>query len=140
MTVRKVFIIFIMENNNMKTNDVITNCHPDSAGGCYKLFWTNYANFSGRARRSEFWWPYLFNGLIMIILFCILPILGLLFILATLIPNLTLYSRRLHDTGRAFGWYFISGIPIVGALLLLIWTLTDSQPGENRFGANPKGF
>lgn len=114
------------------------NIHPNGAMDCYKAFWSNYATFSGRARRSEFWWPVLFNYVISGVLTCILPILGVLFSLAVFIPNFAVASRRLHDTGRAFGWIFINLIPIVGTILYIIWQASDSQPGENRFGANPK--
>lgn len=128
-----------MENINENNNTVATsNIHPNGAMECYKLFWSNYATFSGRARRSEFWWPVLFNYVISGVLTCILPILGVLFSLAAFIPNFAVASRRLHDTGRAFGWIFINLIPVVGLILYIIWQAQDSQPGENRFGTNPK--
>lgn len=117
---------------------VTQNIHPDGALECYKLFWTNYATFAGRARRSEFWWPMLFNFILGSIL-SFIPILGVLFAVAVIIPNLAIASRRLHDTGRAFGWYFIVLIPIVGYILLIIWWAQEGQPGQNRFGDNPKG-
>ncbi|WP_298062901.1 DUF805 domain-containing protein [uncultured Rikenella sp.] len=117
----------------MENNNTAPSIHSSDAFECYKQFWTNYANFSGRARRSEFWWPMLFN----FVLGCI-PFVGWLVMLAALVPNLAVASRRLHDTGRAFGWYFILFIPLVGAILYIIWTATDSEQGENRFGANPK--
>lgn len=115
--------------------NVTPTVHPNGALECYKLFWKNYATFEGRARRSEFWWPVLFNA----ILSCI-PYVGWVIALAALIPNLAVASRRLHDTGRAFGWYFISFIPVVGAILLIIWWAQEGQPGQNRFGDNPKGL
>ncbi|WP_297831036.1 DUF805 domain-containing protein [uncultured Rikenella sp.] len=126
-----------MENINENNTVATSNIHPNGAIECYKLFWTNYANFAGRARRSEFWWPTLFNCILAAILRYI-PVVGPLFALAVLVPNLAVASRRLHDTGRAFGWFFICLIPVVGTILYIIWQAQDSQPGENRFGANPK--
>lgn len=117
---------------------VTQNIHSDGALECYKLFWTNYATFAGRARRSEFWWPMLFNFILGSIL-AFIPILAVLFGVAVLIPNLAIVSRRLHDTGRAFGWYFIGMVPLVGCILLIIWWAQEGQPGQNRFGDNPKG-
>lgn len=117
---------------------VTQNIHPNGALECYKLFWTNYATFAGRARRSEFWWPMLFNFILGSIL-AFIPILGVLFAVAVIIPNLAIASRRLHDTGRAFGWYFIGMVPLVGYILLIIWWAQEGQPGQNRFGDNPKG-
>lgn len=118
-------------------NEHNTNIHPNGAMECYKLFWTNYANFAGRARRSEYWWPVLFNSILGYIL-AFIPFIGPLFALAVLIPNFAVASRRLHDTGRAFGWFFITLVPLVGTILYIIWQAQDSQPGGNRFGANPK--
>ena len=124
-----------MENNNTLEPTV----HPNGAMDCYKAFWTNYATFSGRARLSEFWWPWLFNAIITLILSAVCgKMISGLFSLAILVPNLAVTSRRLHDTGRAFGWFFIYFIPIVGIVLLFMWTARDGERGENRFGANPK--
>ena len=122
-------------------NNVNTNVHPNQAIECCKAFVANYANFSGRARRSEYWWPVLAIIVVSSVLNMlpkIGPILGGLFTLAVLVPNLAVASRRLHDTGRAFGWIFINFVPLVGSILFLIWMIKDSEPGENRFGANPK--
>ncbi len=126
-----------MENINENNTVATSNTHPNGAIECYKLFWTNYATFTGRARRSEFWWPTLFNVVLGFIL-SFIPFVGPLFSLAILVPNFAVASRRLHDTGRAFGWFFICLIPVVGTILYIIWQAQDSQPGENRFGANPK--
>lgn len=119
--------------------NVTPTVHPNDALECYKLFWKNYATFQGRARRSEFWWPMLFNFILGSIL-SFIPILAMLFGVAVLIPNLAIVSRRLHDTGRAFGWYFICMVPLVGCILLIIWWAQEGQPGQNRFGDNPKGL
>jgi len=99
---------------------------------------SNYTNFSGRARRSEFWWWTLFA--ILMGLLSIIPILGWLIALAMLLPNLAMQVRRLHDTGHSGWWWFIGIIPIVGLIVLLIFYLSDSKPGPNKWGPNPKGI
>jgi uncharacterized membrane protein YhaH (DUF805 family) len=103
-----------------------------------------YAVFSGRARRKEYWYFVLFNLIISIILIIIdyminSQILTTLYSLGVLIPSIAVTVRRLHDTDRRGWWIFISLIPIIGAIVLLIFMVLDSQKGENRFGPNPKG-
>jgi uncharacterized membrane protein YhaH (DUF805 family) len=113
----------------------------------------NYANFSGRARRSEYWYYTLMNviiliGLQILIAVCafnqlgaasmILGIVYLLYALGTLVPSLAVGVRRLHDVGKS-GWYLlVSLIPIVGSIWLLVLLCTDSEAGENGWGPNPK--
>ena len=122
-----------------------------------KIVFENYANFTGRARRKEYWSFTLVNFLIVIVFYlmlfaialpirndafsglALLPMI-LLFIysLAVIVPSLAVTVRRLHDVGRS-GWSLLLGlIPLVGPIILLVWYLTDSQPGMNRWGANPK--
>ena len=98
----------------------------------------NYTNFSGRARRSEFWWWTLFAFLMGIL--TVIPILGWLIALAMLLPNLAMQVRRLHDTGHSGWWWFIGLIPIIGFIVLLIFYVTDSKPGPYQWGPNPKGI
>jgi uncharacterized membrane protein YhaH (DUF805 family) len=103
-----------------------------------------YAVFRGRARRREYWYFVLFNLIISIILIIIdyminSSILVTLYSLGVLIPSIAVTVRRLHDTDRRGWWIFISLIPIIGAIVLLIFMVLDSQKGENRFGPNPKG-
>jgi uncharacterized membrane protein YhaH (DUF805 family) len=62
----------------------------------------------------------------------------LLYALAVILPGLAVYIRRLHDIGKSGWWYFIILIPLVGAIWMLVLLLTDSQPGENKYGPNPK--
>ena len=110
-----------------------------------KSVFSHYATFSGRARRSEYWWWALFAGLVGIVLEApflatqkpalILPYL--LWTLVILLPNLALVSRRLHDTGRSFWWIWIALVPLVGAIVLLVFAVTDSQ-GDNKYGPSPK--
>jgi len=111
----------------------------------------NYANFSGRARRTEYWMFTLFNFLISLPLYGIdfflisqgilpLPILILIYTLAIIIPSFAVLVRRLHDTDRVGWWFFISFVPLVGGLILLYFMLQDSTIGNNQFGENPKGI
>lgn len=108
-----------------------------------------YAVFQGRARRKEYWMFTLFNVLISIALAIIGAILGLaeeggpnmlstLYGLAVLLPGIAVSVRRLHDTERSGWWLFIGLIPIIGAIVLLIFMVQDSQPNANQYGPNPK--
>lgn len=106
----------------------------------YKLFWKNYTKFDGRSRRSEYWWPYLFNMVISMILSLLGGVPGVIFSLAILIPNISCGVRRLHDTGRKGIYYLFCLIPIVGPILLIVWFATEGQPGMNEYGPNPKGI
>ena len=114
-----------------------------------------YASFDGRARRKEYWSFALFNAIIYFIFYAVgiflavstrsetlaLIVFGILGIygLGVIIPSLAVTVRRLHDIGKGGGWIFISFVPFVGGLILLVFTLLDSEAGENRFGSNPKG-
>ena len=105
----------------------------------------NYAEFSGRARRAEYWYFALFN---MIIAFALgfvgalagdeASILGMLYSLAIFIPAMAVLVRRLHDTNRSGWWFLIVFVPLVGVIVLLVFLVSDSQPGSNEYGPNPK--
>jgi uncharacterized membrane protein YhaH (DUF805 family) len=119
-----------------------------------------YAQFSGRARRKEYWMFFLFYMIIYLILYIAgiafaaagagtntggLAAVGIIFItltvifaLGSLVPCLALVVRRLHDTGHSGGWIFISLVPLVGGIILLVYLVTDSQSGDNAYGPNPK--
>ena len=109
-----------------------------------------YADFNGRARRREYWMFVLYVsvvGMVLSVLFGIFQnnFLGTIFSflsaalsLAIFIPSLALCVRRLHDIGKSGGWVFISFVPIVGGIWLLVLLATDSQQGENQYGAYPK--
>lgn len=108
-------------------------------------FWKNYVNFKGRARRSEFWYGYLFYGLVTIPIALVTLDMetltyGPLFYLwsfATFLPLLSVTVRRLHDVNKS-GWYYLMGlIPLVGWVFVLIALLKESDQGENRFGTQP---
>ena len=111
----------------------------------------HYADFNGRARRSEYWYYTLFNFLIYIacvVLALLLAIatdtpgfiaLAYLWGLATLLPTIAVCVRRLHDTGKS-GWFYLTVfIPLVGGILMLVWMCIDSEIGHNGYGPNPKG-
>ncbi len=103
-----------------------------------------YAVFSGRARRKEYWMFFLFNIIISFVLGFIEGLAGLpgalsgLYSLAVLIPGIAVSVRRLHDTNRSGWWLLIGLVPFIGAIVLLIFMLQDGQPGDNRYGPNPK--
>lgn len=116
-----------------------------------------YADFKGRATRSDYWYFILFSVIISIVLtlidtYAVNPLLGMTpeeaakggilsvtFTLAILLPQIGVGVRRLHDIGKSGWWYLIILIPILGVLILLFFFVTDSQAGENKYGANPKG-
>jgi len=109
-----------------------------------RTVFSKYATFSGRARRSEFWWFTLFAIIVYIVVGIIdaaikNAILGIIVGLALLLPSLAVTVRRLHDTGRSGWWILIGLIPFVGAIVLLVFECQDSQPGANAHGPSPKG-
>jgi len=108
----------------------------------------NYLNFSGRSNRSEFWYFFLFiiigNFLTNLIDTYIIGyhpeemgIVTGIFFLATVIPQLSLTFRRLHDTGKS-GWWFLLSFTIIGLIPLLVWWCTTGDPKKNRYGNIPK--
>ncbi len=110
-----------------------------------KSVFTQYAGFSGRARRSEYWYFVLFNAVVSGVLSGIAQSQGGIFTalstvysLGVLIPSIAVCIRRLHDIGKS-GWYLLFIlIPLVGAIILIVWYCKDSMPGENQYGPNPK--
>ncbi len=122
-----------------------------------KVVFDNYANFMGRARRSEFWYYVLANIIISIIIGIIEKMLGLgtyesnqfgfqaqggilsnIYTLAVFLPGLAVSIRRLHDTGKS-GWTILLGlIPLVGFIILLVYFATEGDSGSNEYGVDPK--
>ena len=112
----------------------------------------NFSNFHGRSTSREFWYFCLFNLLLQIITFIIdiafklsfsilfysIGVTSFLYTLVTIIPGLAISVRRLHDIGKSGCLLFLPIIPIVGAIWLLILFCSNSQPGENNWGPNPK--
>ena len=109
-----------------------------------------YAVFSGRARRKEYWYFVLFNIIISIVLLVIdgiagtidaetgIGLLDSIYTLAIFIPSIAVGVRRLHDISRTGWWLLILLIPLIGFIVIIIFLLQDSTPGENQYGANPK--
>ena len=127
-----------------------------------------YADFSGRARRKEYWMFILFNAIFSFVLGFIDGLLGLnllsyIYALVIFIPSLAVSVRRLHDIGRCGWWYLLPMVPFIGlsallafgsftssaaiilglaalgtGILMLVWFCTDSEGGSNKWGPNPK--
>ena len=111
-----------------------------------------YAVFEGRARRKEYWMFFLFSVVIVTILTVIDEFMGLkfelggenlgflstLYYLGIAIPYLAVIVRRLHDTDRSGWWILISLIPLIGGIILLVFTIIEGTKGDNRFGPDPK--
>jgi uncharacterized membrane protein YhaH (DUF805 family) len=106
----------------------------------------NYVGFSGRARRKEYWMFYLFNLIATIITETLdyflmnnnsFSVITAIYALAILLPSLAVTWRRLHDTGRSGGWFFISLVPFVGGIILIVFLCLDSEPNDNKYGPNP---
>ena len=126
-----------------------------SFGEAIKSFWSKYATFKGRSRRSEYWFIQLFlilTNLAVAAIDLVLMngdvdrfianggggIVGLIWILVTIVPALAVLVRRLHDTGKSGWWALIGFIPAAGAIVLLVFTVLDSDSGENKYGESPK--
>ena len=122
---------------------------------------SKFVTWKGRASRSEFWFFFLFVMLSLIVASIIDGILGttiktvnpltgleqsagygyvyMLVGLALLLPNISVMVRRLHDTGRSGWWYWIALIPLIGAIVLIVWFATKGTTGSNEYGEDPLG-
>jgi uncharacterized membrane protein YhaH (DUF805 family) len=124
----------------------------------FTRFWRKYATFSGRASRSEYWWWALVSIIVAAIFYIIGSVAGgiygpvsaagtatlgggywiyvtlsLIWGLATVVPNLALIWRRMHDSNRSGGFYFLGLIPFVGAIIVLVFLLLPANPEGARF-------
>ncbi|PIB34794.1 hypothetical protein BFP72_04935 [Reichenbachiella sp. 5M10] len=109
-----------------------------------------YADFSGRARRTEYWMFILFNMIFSTVAMGLDYLIGsslggmsygmlyMIYSLAVFIPSLAVTIRRLHDAGKSGAMIFIALIPIIGSIWLLVLLVSDSD-GDNKYGPNPKG-
>lgn len=109
-----------------------------------------YADFSGRARRKEYWMFFLFNTIFAFLAAIIDNVVGTaspesgygifygIYGLALFIPGLAVGVRRLHDVGKSGWMLLIALIPLIGAIWLLVLMVTDSQQASNKWGENPK--
>lgn len=110
-----------------------------SFGESVKTCFQKYVTFKGRARRSEYWWFCLLNCIVSIITLVLdyqMDMINIEFGIGALSGLYTL--RRLHDTGHSGWYYLLTFIPILGALFLLYFFVSDSAPEENRYGKSPK--
>ena len=127
-----------------------------------KVMRDNYANFSGRARRKEYWMFTLFFFLITVVIYFLFALLAffmagdlinlmdnewgpvvlgfsiIIYFLIHLIPSIAVTVRRLHDTGKS-GWlYLLTFIPYIGSLIIFIFTVIEGNKGDNKYGPDPK--
>ncbi|MCL2780748.1 MAG: DUF805 domain-containing protein [Actinomycetia bacterium] len=105
-----------------------------SMGQAIQRFFKKYAVFTGRASRSEFWYWYLAGMIVSVVLSAldrvsiVFVIIALVWAVAIIVPELALSVRRLHDTGRSGWWLFLGLIPLVGAIILIVWWATAPRP------------
>lgn len=112
--------------------------------------WSKYAVFRGRAQRQEYWYFVLFT--VFANFACLfldnylgtrhptarVGLIGGIFAFAALLPTLAVSARRLHDTGKS-GWYLLLGlVPLIGAIVLLIFMVQPTMIGENVYGPDPR--
>ena len=109
-----------------------------------------YSDFKGRARRKEYWMFTIFNIIFGGIAMTLDSVFGItiegvgygplygIYVLVLFIPGLAVAVRRLHDIGKSGWMLLIALIPVIGAIWILVLMVTDSNPGENLYGANPK--
>ena len=128
-----------------------TNQNPQNVNNGSMFYWIGqvfkkYADFSGRARRKEYWF-FVLMTMIIVIFFTIVAevtgtifpfILNSLFSMAILIPSWAVLVRRLHDTNRSGVKILMALIPIAGTIILLVYLAQDSTPGDNQYGPCPK--
>ena len=109
-----------------------------------KTCFNKYADFSGRALRSELWWFVLFGFLVGIITTIIdIMILGysiesygpvnIIFTFVLILPGIAVTARRLHDVNRS-GWWQLIELTIIGILLILVWNITEGEKKKNIYG------
>lgn len=121
----------------------------------FNIAMKKYLDFTGRARRQEYWMFTLYNILYSMILtaislflvyssdssehiaFFVIPVL---YSLAVFIPSISIAVRRLHDINKSGAWYFISFVPVIGIIWLFILLITDGDHGENQYGPDPKAI
>jgi len=105
----------------------------------------NYANFSGRANREEYWMFVLFNLIFSFAAMALdallgFPVLTLLYTLGIIIPSIAVAVRRLHDTNKSGAYILIGFIPLIGGIWLLVLMIMEGDRGENDYGPDPNGY
>ena len=115
----------------------------------YISVFRNYDDFSGRARRKEYWLFLLINMAVMCVAAILdyvagthevtrFGVLGLLWLAAIAVPSWAVGVRRLHDSGRSGWWLLVSLVPFIGPLAIIVLMLLPGTPGENEYGRNPR--
>ncbi|EAD5680884.1 DUF805 domain-containing protein [Listeria innocua] len=126
----------------------------------YKSFWKNYVNFSGRSPRSAYWYVVVWNVIIFAVLYFLAFVFGIsifmesalggtgiassggalfmmvlvwLYLLAILLPTISLMVRRLHDSGKSGLYLLLDLIPFVGSIIMLVFMCLESD-GPNQYG------
>jgi uncharacterized membrane protein YhaH (DUF805 family) len=119
-------------------------------GQAVSTVFSKYAEFSGRARRSEYWFWILFYVIVMAVAVVLDNVLGtkfsgsyygwieLVVLLALIVPTIAVTVRRLHDTERSGWWYLLNFVCGIGALIVLVFCVIDGTPGPNKYGDSPK--
>ena len=105
-----------------------------SFGEAIKYCFKNYANFKGRASRTEYWYFYLFGILVLFATAILSDVLYSLFALGLILPFITVLTRRLHDTGRSGIRALFLFIPFIGGILVLVWLCKAGDKAANKFG------
>lgn len=105
----------------------------DAVKTCFR----KYADFSGRAKRPEYWWFFLFLVLASFVFDMLGDVIYVLFSLATLLPSLAAGARRLHDTNRSGWWQLLWIVPIIGWIIAIVFLAQQGDAADNRFGAVP---
>ena len=115
-----------------------------------KVVRDNYANFEGRARRTEYWMFTLFQIIIVVVLGIISFMLAgasdslwsmallYIYLLATALPSIAVTVRRLHDTGKSGWFYLLNFIPYIGGIIVLVFMVIEGDKGSNKYGPDPK--
>ncbi|WP_227680621.1 MULTISPECIES: DUF805 domain-containing protein [unclassified Psychrobacter] len=128
----------VMANNSAEANYGIIDW--------FKKCLRNYVNFSGRARRKEYWYFFLVQMGVVIVAMLLDAIIfssetGLFYIVAVLglfLPGLAVTIRRLHDTSRSGWWFLIGVVPLIGSIILLVFLASDTKPETNKWGLPAK--
>ncbi len=125
-------------------NPAAAQTHPVGFGTAVSSGLSKYASFSGRARRSEFWWFFLFSVLVVVAGLLVDALVGTngifygLAVLAVFLPNLAVAVRRLHDIDKS-GWsFFLYIIPTAGFVIATMFNCRQGTRGPNQYGADPK--
>jgi len=123
-------------------------------GEAIRSVFSQYATFSGRARRSEYWYWALFQWLAMVGLMLVSgvftmaegsepPMTGMtmigVFFIAMILPTIAVSVRRMHDMDRVGWWILVALVPYIGGLILFVWFMFPGTSGRNRFGPDPLG-